>query len=115
IQSPLWAQLFWVSFAAMILQEWWILSRDRRSVKGQKRDAGSFLGLVVFMNAGYAGAFAIPWLTSYGHIPVRPDLMFFTAIGLLWFGVLFRLWSVLTLGRFFRTSVTVHDDHRLIT
>ena len=29
-------------------------------------------------------------------------------------GVAFRLWAVLSLGRFFRVAVTTQDDHRLI-
>lgn len=33
---------------------------------------------------------------------------------LLWSGVAFRLWSVRTLGHFFKMAVVVQDDHRVI-
>jgi protein-S-isoprenylcysteine O-methyltransferase Ste14 len=33
---------------------------------------------------------------------------------LIWTGIALRLWAVRTLGRFFRVTVTVQDDHRLV-
>ena len=44
-----------------------------------------------------------------------PVTVFYTGIGLIWAGMALRLWAVMTLGQFFRTSVLVHEDHRLIT
>ncbi len=35
-------------------------------------------------------------------------------LALLWSGVAFRLWSVRTLGHFFKMAVVVQDDHRVI-
>jgi protein-S-isoprenylcysteine O-methyltransferase len=115
MQSPRWATIFWISFAAFVAHEVWVFSRDRRAVQGETRDRGSFQAIVVLQNLGFLGCFAIPYITSKGAIPVRPELLFYTAIGVLWIGLLFRFWSVTTLGRFFRTMVVVQDDHRLIT
>ena len=115
LQSPLWTAIFWAAFAAFVAHEGWVFSRDRRVVKGDRRDRGSFQAIIVLQNLGFLGAFIIPYVTSKGDIPVRSDVLFFTAIGMLWFGLLFRFWSVVTLGKFFRTTVVVQDDHRLIT
>jgi protein-S-isoprenylcysteine O-methyltransferase len=115
LHSPQWAAIFAASFAAMWLHEGWVYSRDRRKVQGEDSDRGSMWVIVLLQNLGFLSAFAIPWLTDRGAIPVRDDVVFFAGIGTFWFGLLFRLWSVLTLGRFFRTRVVVQDDHRLIT
>jgi protein-S-isoprenylcysteine O-methyltransferase len=115
LQSPTWAAVFWGSFAAMALHEMWVFSRDRRKVAGERRDGGSLWVIVVLQNAGFLGAFAIPWMTSAGEIPLRGEVLFPIAIGVFWLGWLLRFWSVVTLGRYFRTTVVVQDDHRLIT
>ncbi len=115
LDHPLWTAVFWSSFAAFVLHEMWVFSRDARRVNGENRDRGSFQAIVILQNAGFLGCFAIPWITTRGTIPLRPDVLFYGAIAILWAGLLFRFWSVLTLGRFFRTSVIVQDDHRLIT
>jgi hypothetical protein len=41
--SPIWRTLFWVSFAAWILIELAIWSRDRAQVKGRREDRFSML------------------------------------------------------------------------
>jgi protein-S-isoprenylcysteine O-methyltransferase len=115
LQSGLWAAIFWASFAALIAHEAWVMSRDRRKVAGERRDGGSFWVIVVLQNAGFFGAFIIPWTTSSGVIPVRSEVLFPIAMAVFWAGWLLRFWSVLTLGRYFRTTVVVQDDHRLIT
>jgi protein-S-isoprenylcysteine O-methyltransferase Ste14 len=35
-------------------------------------------------------------------------------VGLLWAGFAFRMWAVLSLGRFFQLTVVVQDDHRIV-
>jgi protein-S-isoprenylcysteine O-methyltransferase len=115
LQSPLWSEVFLGSFLAFVLHEVWVFSRDRRRVQGQRRDRGSFWVIVLLQNAGFYGCFAIPWVTRRGALPFEPEPLFWTAIGVFWLGWLLRFWSVLTLGKFFRTTVVVQDDHRLIT
>jgi protein-S-isoprenylcysteine O-methyltransferase len=107
--------IFWGSFAALIAHEAWVFSRDRRKVAGQQRDRGSVVVIVLLQYVGFFGAFAIPWATAIGRIPVRPEVLFPVAIAIFWAGWLLRFWSVLTLGRYFRTTVVVQDDHQLVT
>ena len=46
------------------------------------------------------------------HIPWK--VLFFVAIPVLWFGVGFRLWSIRTLGKFFRGVVHVQENHEVV-
>ncbi len=115
LQSSLWTAIFWGSFAALCAHEAWVFSRDRRKVSGERRDGGSLWVIVVVQNAGFFACFMIPWATRVGEIPLRADALLAIAFGVFWTGWLLRFWSVVTLGRFFRTTVVVQDGHRLIT
>jgi protein-S-isoprenylcysteine O-methyltransferase len=104
---------FWFSYFVWIGAEIWIFSRDRRAASGDAADRGSRRLLLVLYAIGLTAAFA--WArTGFGGMGGRPAA---TALGLvlMWAGMALRLWAVITLGRFFRTSVMVLDDHRLIT
>lgn len=113
--SPEWAQVFWVSYLSWSAMEMWIFSRDRRAAKGRSVDRGSFQLLIISIPIGLFGAFACAYGVQGFRIPLPDELVFWPAIVLIWAGMLFRLWAVLTLGRFFRVSVLVLDDHQLIT
>jgi protein-S-isoprenylcysteine O-methyltransferase len=115
LHSDLRSAIFWGSYAALIAHEAWVMSRDRRKVAGERRDGGSFWVIMMLLGAGLFAAFGIPWVTASGEIPVRSDVLFPIAIAVFWAGWLLRFWSVVTLGRYFRTTVVVQDDHRLIT
>jgi protein-S-isoprenylcysteine O-methyltransferase len=115
LHDRLWTIVFWVSFVAMMLHEMWVFSRDRRQVSGEKRDRGSLQAVILLQNIGFLACFAIPYLTDKGTIRMAEAGLFWTAIGIFWLGWLLRNWAVRTLGRFFRTTVIVQDDHRLIT
>ncbi len=95
------------------LTELWIVSRDRAKVSGRRADRGS-RGLIVA--AVVTASLLAPWLCAVraAAIPLAPRLLTIVGIALMLSGIAFRLWSVRTLGRFFRVTVTTHDDHRLI-
>ena len=113
--DPLWRTVFLSSYVAWFVMEWWVLSRDRRAAKGELKDRGSFVVFMLFVPAGLVGAFYAAYRSADTQIAAPPAPLFWSAIALIWIGMALRLWSVITLGRFFRTSVFVHDDHRLIT
>ena len=115
LQSPVWTVVFWGSFAALLAHEAWVVLRDRRKVRGDRRDGGSLGVIVVLQNAGFIGALAIPWVTRVGEIPAPAQALLAIALGVFWAGWLLRFWSVVTLGRFFRITVVVQDSHQLIT
>jgi protein-S-isoprenylcysteine O-methyltransferase Ste14 len=111
--APLLRQAFWFSYLAWIAIELAIWSRDIARVKGKRDDRFSMLAIGASIGIGITLAFNAPRLAP-AWIPAPPQLLAGLGIALIWAGVGLRLWSVRTLGRFFRVTVTVQDDHRLV-
>lgn len=110
-----WRTVFWVSYAAWALLELWVFSRDRRAVQGHKSDGGSIFILIALIVLSIFIAFLAPWLAPWARITVRNPAVPAVGLSLMWGGMALRLWAILTLGRFFRTTVTIQTGHRLIT
>ena len=113
--EPLTRGVFWASYMAWIVFEIWVFSRDRRKASGEKKDRGSLFVIILLITVGLSLAFNAPRLWPWASIMLPPALVFWTAIGLIWLGFLLRLWAILTLGRHFRTSVRILDEHKLVT
>jgi len=114
-QRPDWQAVFWFSFVAWFAIEMWIAARDRRGASGERRDRGSRLVIYVFVWTAIAIAFAAPYRVSAARMAFPNAPVFWTAIVLMWAGTVLRTWAVVTLGRFFRSTVHIHDDHKLVT
>jgi protein-S-isoprenylcysteine O-methyltransferase len=112
--EPGWQAAFWISYLAWVAMEMWIFSRDRRAASGEAQDQGSRRFLVMLFMVGLFGAFFIAHHLAWGRIALPLPVLMGAALALMWSGMAFRVWAVVTLGRFFRTSVFVLDDHRLI-
>jgi len=110
---PLWRQAFWVSYLAWFAIEIAIWSRDIARVKGKRDDRFSMLAIGAGIGIGITLAFNAPRLVP-AWIPAPRPLLAGLGIALIWVGIGLRLWAVRTLGRFFRVTVTVQDDHRLV-
>jgi protein-S-isoprenylcysteine O-methyltransferase len=113
--QPQTLKVFWISYVAWCLLEIWIFSRDRRAASGKAKDYGSVFVNIVMITAGNTVAFVAPYMWSRARIALPPMPVFQTAIAMIWAGIALRLWAVLTLGRHFRTSVRILDDHKLVT
>lgn len=111
--SPLWRQAFWLSYFAWIAIEIAIWSRDIVRVKGERRDRFSMLAIGASIGIGISLAFNAPRI-AHAWIQAPPQLLAGLGIALIWLGIGLRLWAVRTLGRFFRVTVTVQTDHRLV-
>ena len=109
----MWQHAFWASYLAWIGIEIAIWSRDIARVKGKRDDRHSMLGIGVSIAIGITLAFNAPRIAQ-AWIAAPPQLLAGLGIALIWAGIGLRLWAVRTLGRFFRVTVTVQDDHRLI-
>jgi len=107
--------LFEVSYVAWIAMEMWILSRDRRRFTGRVADRGSFFGFFICYWAGIGLAFFAFFRHPEWRMTVLQPGLSWVGILMIWAGMAFRLWAVLTLGAFFRTSVVVQDGHQLVT
>lgn len=107
--------VLWVSYVAWFVMEWWVISRDRRRFTGRKADRGSFLGFFICIPL----ALIIAFNAAFGHpewrISALQPALSWLGIAMIWAGMAFRLWAVLTLGAFFRISVVVQDGHQLVT
>ena len=112
--SPQWRMVFWASFTAWLASEIWVFSRDARSASGARTDRGSRFLIIVLVWFGLWGAFACAYGLEQWGIAVEPQYLFPAGIAMIFIGMLLRVWSVLTLGRFFRTAVIVQDDHQLV-
>ena len=113
--SSVWRRVFWVSWAAWVLTELWVFSRDQRAASGETRDEGSRAPLAGLIFLGACLAFFLAGRSGGWTITGPPALVFWTGIALLWTGVALRIWAVRTLGRFFRTVVMLQDGHQLVT
>jgi protein-S-isoprenylcysteine O-methyltransferase len=111
--SLLWREAFWFSYVTWIAIELAIWSRDVVRVKGKRNDRFSMLAIGVSIGIGITLAFNAPHRVQ-AWIAAPPELLAGLGIALIWAGIALRLWAVRALGRFFRVTVTVQDDHRLV-
>jgi protein-S-isoprenylcysteine O-methyltransferase len=112
--APALRLLFWFSFASWIAIELAIWSRDRAKVKGRRDDRFSMLAIGLSIGIASSLAFNAPRTWPAAAIAAPPGPLVAAGVALIWAGIVFRLWAVRTLGRFFRITVTVQDDHRLV-
>src|SRR5580693_143942 len=110
--------LYWafdVTYFTWIGMEIWILSRDRRAASGIRADRGSFWFIIGIFTAGLTAAFYAPYLSRATRISEFRYPIILLGLFLAWVGIAFRLWAVAVLGRFFRITVMLQDNHELIT
>jgi protein-S-isoprenylcysteine O-methyltransferase len=106
--------VFTLSFAAWFLVETWVFSRDRRHAEGETVDRWSLLTIGLAVVGSMAVSFWAAAVLQRATISTAQSLVFWVGIGLMWAGIGLRLWAIVTLGRFFRTTVVVQDRHQLI-
>ena len=107
--------VLWASYGAWFLMEMWVLSRDRRRFSGRTADGGSFFGFVAAIPLSLFIAFNAAARHPELRIAVGQPALAWAGIVMMWAGMAFRLWAILTLGAFFRTSVVVQDGHQLVS
>jgi len=102
---------FIISYAAWVAMEIWISARDRRGRAGASHDRGSLwvvvAAYVIALSAAGYFAGTQPWARIHFQT-------YLTGVVLIWVGMALRIWAVLVLGRFFRITVMVQDEHRLV-
>lgn len=109
-----WYQLFNASYAAWIVFEFWVLLRDRRKRSGTSGDGGSLFVLITSLFIAIFAAWYAFATQRWARIEPFHFPLFVVGLVLVWAGMAFRLWAILTLGKFFRTTVMVQDEHRLV-
>ena len=105
---------FGVTAAVWVIGERILSFRDLRSGAWKSRqDVGSYFAVT----AGIVGGFAAGLVLAIQQTLVLPDPVLWVVAGLTvaWAGMLLRLWSVLTLGRLFTTTVVVRPEQAVVT
>lgn len=113
--SKVWLLMFWASYICWVIFEMWVFRRDRQAVRGEARDRGSLYSVIICMVIGLAIGFSAPHVARFARMHLPAIWIFWSAMALIWAGLGTRLWAIVTLGRFFRTTVFMQETHRLVT
>jgi protein-S-isoprenylcysteine O-methyltransferase len=110
--SPIYAIAFTISFWCWFVFEIWVFSRDRGKEKRDSRGTGLWviIALVIGITFGLNMTGIAPMFNIQRHFAVY----FVFGIVLIWAGILFRFWSIQTLGGFFTTRLIIQERHELI-
>ena len=86
------------------------IGRSRPTTSTRRKDRGSYwiLYLVVW------GSIIVSFLARARNLGVFRNNLQYLGLGLMVFGIAFREWAVLSLGRFFTVKVTIDSDHTLV-
>ena len=105
--------IFGISLGAWLLFEIWVFLRDR----GKEGRGATPEGRRTFAVLAIAVALAMNLPGVAPRFDVRTNFAAYFAFGiaLVWVGLLFRIWCIRTLGRFFSTQLVIQRDHDLIT
>jgi protein-S-isoprenylcysteine O-methyltransferase Ste14 len=109
-----WYLLFRISFCAWIAMEIWVWFRDRHRRSGTSGDRGSLWVVVAAYALAMPAAWRFAYLDRWAAFQPWSSTVFLAGLALAWAGMGLRLWAVLVLGRFFRVTVLVQDEHRLV-
>ncbi len=102
----------WVWVAAEAVLQ---IRQRRRSEATERTERLSLLLFPVLVGGGVALAgpirHAVPALSYFPHaLTVRTAVLVVA-----WVGIAIRLWAIVALGRFFRGTVHIQQDHRVVT
>ena len=109
-----WYLLFRISFCAWIAMEIWVWFRDRHRRSGTSGDRGSLWVVVAAYVLAMPAAWHFAYFDRWAAFQPWSSTIFLAGLALAWAGMALRLWAVLVLGRFFRVTVLVQDEHRLV-
>ena len=94
--------------------EIWVWFRDRRKRSGTSGDRGSLLVVIAAYVLAMPAAWYFAYFDRWAAFQPWSSTVFLAGLALVWAGMALRLWAVLVLGRFFRITVLVQDEHRLV-
>jgi protein-S-isoprenylcysteine O-methyltransferase len=111
--SPIYGIAFTISFWCWFLFEIWVFSRDRGKERAGSRGTG--LWFVLALALGITVGFNMPAIAPMFDIQGHFAFLFVLGTVLMWAGMVFRFWSIQTLGSSFSTRLIVQERHELIT
>lgn len=104
--------IYQASLVAWALLEGWIILRDRWRQVTQLNQAGQG-GITIILIITFIIASRVDKIGLF-PIPGRPVYPLLIGDCILWAGLALRLWSVVTLGKFFRASLVVQKNHQVV-
>lgn len=104
--------IYGLSIFAWIGIECWVIFREWGKVTN-KEDKNTKRAFVALIALGIFVAVNFPRVSSL-DIFGNSFYHFFVGTIIIWIGVVFRFWAIRTLGKFFRTTVMIQEDHRVI-
>jgi len=113
--SAIYGIIFYSTCISWFFFEMWVLFREDKKVSGKKIDKASRILAMVIIWLGILLGFIIMFITPHFDIKNYYLLFFIVGIFLAWSGLVFRFWSIQTLGKYFHISVFINSDHKLIT
>lgn len=104
--------LYALSCFAWILLECWIFYREHGTADKTKDKDTRRMNVLAVVIAIIVGNIFVN--VPYFEISGPSDTRFLTGTIVIWLGWILRFWSVQTLGKFFRSTVMIQKDHRVI-
>jgi protein-S-isoprenylcysteine O-methyltransferase Ste14 len=105
---------FWLTYVSWVLIQIWIGRGDHQPRSGDVRDRGSRLAIIAGISTGALAAFYFAKAFGGPGIGATRFMAYF-GLALAWVGLALHLWSIQTLGKFFRTIVILQTQHKLVT
>lgn len=103
---------FYVTLGAEILLEAYLEMRGRGKMKYDDDHYSGYVMSILVISAFLFGLYASmhQWWFMHGDWEDRIEI----GSAIIWIGIILRVWSVRSLGRFFRPIVVIQDGHRLV-
>ncbi len=108
------ALVFWATFAWVFLPEFGIIHRATATEPVPVEDRGSLHGILVGFSVALFAAFLLPRLVPRAALPGPRLAWFYAGLVVLVAGSLLRRHCFRVLGAFFKGTVTLQADHRVI-
>lgn len=103
--------LFYASLALLGAVEFAV--RKRSGKRGRSKMEWTALFILLLLSGSIvAGAYA-----AGRHLAPLPGSGWWAlgaGLALMWLGIAFRLWAIVTLGRYFQITVTIQDEHSVV-
>lgn len=106
--------VFWATYLIWIACEIGLVLRERGQPSGADTDRGSRRFVVTMVTLSILAAFLLHAYAPAARIAPPTLPLVGSGLVLMWLGIVLRYWSVWTLGRHFRTTVMLQDQHDLI-
>jgi protein-S-isoprenylcysteine O-methyltransferase Ste14 len=107
--------IYYLSILWLLLELAFVL-RDAIQGKGKTtRDKGTRNYNLLSLIISFILAINISEFTNFYFVGRRIDLFIWIGFGCIVIGIIIRIWSIITLGNSFRTTVEVHNNQKVIT